>query len=65
MPTVTATRSPKGGKPGFVKVLVHNCALSAAADALHEACRATGGLVVAALAVPGGTGCTVNPLLLV
>ena len=49
---------------GIGLLLVDNCSLSMAADALHEARRATGALVVAALAVPGGTGCTVNPLLL-
>ena len=48
---------------GIGLLLVDNCALSAAADALREAQRSTGALVVAALAVPGGTGCTVNPLL--
>jgi len=49
---------------GIGLLLVDNCALSAAADALREAGRATGALVVAPLAVPGGTGCTVNPILL-
>src|SRR5262249_22851995 len=49
---------------GIGLLLVDNCALSVAADALREAGRATGALVVAPLAVPGGTGCTVNPLLL-
>jgi len=49
---------------GIGLLLVDNCALSAVAEALDAAGRATGALVVAALAVPGGTGCTVNPLLL-
>jgi len=49
---------------GIGLLLVDNCALSAAADALAAAGRASGALVVAALAVPRGTGCTVNPLLL-
>ena len=46
-------------------VLVDNCDLGPAATRLHSEGRASGGLVVAPLAVPGATGCTVRPLLLI
>jgi len=46
-------------------VLVDNCDLGTVAERLRSEGRATGGLVVAPLAVPGATGCTVRPLLLV
>ncbi len=43
-------------------ILVDNCDLSAAAGAVRESGSCTGTLVVAPLAVPGGTGCPVRPL---
>jgi len=43
-------------------VLVDNCNLADAAALAQRAGRITGALTVAALAVPGGTGCTVRPL---
>jgi kynurenine formamidase len=43
-------------------ILVDNCDLSAAAAAIRGDGPATGSLVVAPLAVPGGTGCLVRPL---
>jgi kynurenine formamidase len=46
-------------------VLIDNCDFAAARAALNEAGKATGLLVVAPLRIPGATGCTVNPLLLV
>lgn len=46
-------------------VLVDNCEFAAARAALDAAGKATGLLVVAPLRIPGATGCTVNPLLLV
>lgn len=45
-------------------VLVDNCDFAAARAALADAGKATGLLVVAPLRIPGATGCTVNPLLL-
>jgi kynurenine formamidase len=45
-------------------VLVDNCDFAAARAALAAAGKATGLLVVAPLRIPGATGCTVNPLLL-
>ena len=46
-------------------VLIDNCDFAAARTALAAAGKATGLLVVAPLRIPGATGCTVNPLLLV
>jgi kynurenine formamidase len=46
-------------------VLIDNCDHGAARAALTAAGKATGLLVVAPLRIPGGTGCTVNPLLLI
>jgi kynurenine formamidase len=46
-------------------VLIDNCDYGAARAALAEAGKATGLLVVAPLRIPGGTGCMVNPLLLI
>jgi kynurenine formamidase len=45
-------------------VLIDNCDFGAARAALAAAAKATGLLVVAPLRIPGGTGCMVNPLLL-
>jgi kynurenine formamidase len=45
-------------------VLVDNCELSAAASWSRATGRATGALVLAPLAIPGGTGSLVHPLLL-
>jgi len=45
-------------------VLVDNCDFAAARAAFRDAGRATGLLVVAPLRIPGATGCTVNPLVL-
>jgi kynurenine formamidase len=45
--------------------LIDNCDFAAARTALAAAGKATGLLVVAPLRIPGATGCTVNPLLLV
>ena len=45
-------------------VLIDNCDFAAARAALADAGTATGLLVVAPLRIPGATGCTVNPLLL-
>jgi kynurenine formamidase len=45
-------------------VLVDNCELSAAASWSRDAGRSTGALVVSPLAIPGGTGSLVHPLLL-
>lgn len=45
-------------------VLIDNCDFAAARVALAAAGKATGLLVVAPLRIPGATGCTVNPLLL-
>lgn len=45
-------------------VLIDNCDFAAARAALAAAGKATGLLVVAPLRIPGATGCTVNPLLL-
>ncbi len=45
-------------------VLVDNCDFRAARPALQAAGKATGMLVVSPLRIPGATGCTVNPLLL-
>jgi kynurenine formamidase len=47
---------------GIGLILVDNCDLSAAAAAARRRGSVTGGLVVAPLAVPGGTGCLVRPL---
>jgi kynurenine formamidase len=44
-------------------LLVDNCDLSAAAAAARADSRLTGALVVAPIAIPGGTGCAVTPLL--
>jgi len=44
-------------------VLVDNCDLAPAAAALRAAGRVTGCLTVAPIAVPGGTGSVVNPVL--
>src|SRR5262249_31381409 len=46
-------------------VLIDNCDYGAARAALAAAGKATGLLVVAPLRIPGGTGCMVNPVLLV
>jgi kynurenine formamidase len=46
-------------------VLIDNCDFAAARAALNAAGKATGLLVVAPLRIPGATGCTVNPLLLI
>jgi kynurenine formamidase len=43
-------------------LLVDNCELGAAARAAAANATAVGGLVVAPLAIPGGTGCSVRPL---
>ncbi len=43
-------------------LLVDNCELGAAAAAARANRTLTGGLVVAPLAIPGGTGCSVRPL---
>jgi kynurenine formamidase len=43
-------------------LLVDNCELGAAAQAAAASATAVGGLVVAPLAIPGGTGCSVRPL---
>ena len=43
-------------------LLVDNCELGAAARAAAANSTAVGGLVVAPLAIPGGTGCSVRPL---
>jgi len=43
-------------------LLVDNCELGAAARAAAASATAVGGLVVAPLAIPGGTGCSVRPL---
>ena len=43
-------------------LLVDNCDLGAAARAAAANATAVGGLVVAPLAIPGGTGCSVRPL---
>lgn len=45
-------------------LLVDNCHLAGAAATARGTGRATGALVVAPLAVPGATGCLVDPLLL-
>ena len=45
-------------------VLIDNCDFGAAGAALAAAGKVTGLLVVAPLRIPGGTGCMVNPLLL-
>jgi kynurenine formamidase len=47
---------------GIGLILVDNCDLSSAARAARDNGSATGTLVVAPLAVPGGTGCLVRPL---
>ena len=44
-------------------LLVDNCELSGAAAAAHDAGRMTGALAVAPIAIPGGTGCNVTPIL--
>ena len=49
----------------FGLVLIDNCDFGAARVALAAAAKATGLLVVAPLRIHGGTGCTVNPLLLI
>jgi hypothetical protein len=41
---------------------VDNCHLAAAAEATQASGSITGSLVVAPLAIPGGTGCLVRPL---
>jgi len=46
-------------------VLIDNCDYRAARAALAAAGKGTGLLVVAPLRIPGGTGCMVNPLLLI
>ena len=46
-------------------VLIDNCDFAAARAALAAAGKATGLLVVAPLRIPGATGCTVNPLVLI
>ena len=46
-------------------VLIDNCDFGAARAALAAAAKGTGLLVVAPLRIPGGTGCMVNPLLLI
>jgi kynurenine formamidase len=43
-------------------LLVDNCELGAAARAATANSTAVGGLIVAPLAIPGGTGCSVRPL---
>jgi kynurenine formamidase len=43
-------------------LLVDNCELGAASRAAAANATAVGGLVVAPLAIPGGTGCSVRPL---
>ncbi|TML09292.1 MAG: cyclase family protein [Actinobacteria bacterium] len=43
-------------------LLVDNCELGAAARAASANSTAVGGLIVAPLAIPGGTGCSVRPL---
>ena len=43
-------------------LLVDNCHLAPAAQAARTNGRVTGGVVVAPLAIPGGTGCSVRPL---
>jgi kynurenine formamidase len=45
-------------------VLVDNCNFAAARAALGASGRASGLLVISPLRIPGGTGCTVNPQLL-
>jgi kynurenine formamidase len=49
---------------GIGLILIDNCELSAAATAARASGRITGQLVVAPVAVPGGTGCIVRPLLI-
>ena len=46
-------------------VLIDNCDYGSARAALTAAGKASGLLVVAPLRIPGGTGCMVNPLLLI
>jgi kynurenine formamidase len=59
---------PPGAVHGLIwalgLVLVDNCDFAAARAAFADAGTATGLLVVAPLRIPGGTGCTVNPLVL-
>ena len=45
-------------------VLVDNCDLGPAAAVMQAAGVGTGGLVVSPLRIAGGTGCSVNPVLL-
>jgi kynurenine formamidase len=47
---------------GIGLLLVDNCDLAAAAAATRSSGSITGNLVVAPLAIPGGTGCLVRPL---
>jgi kynurenine formamidase len=47
---------------GIGLLLVDNCHLAAAAEATRASGSITGSLVVAPLAIPGGTGCLVRPL---
>jgi kynurenine formamidase len=46
-------------------LLVDNCDLSGAVAALHDHPSAVGALALSPIAVPGGTGCNVTPLLVV
>ena len=59
---------PPGAVHGLIwalgLVLVDNCDFGAARAAFAAAGTTTGLLVVAPLRIPGGTGCTVNPLVL-
>lgn len=59
---------PPGAVHGLIwalgLVLVDNCDFAAARAAFTDARTATGLLVVSPLRIPGGTGCTVNPLVL-
>jgi len=59
---------PPGAVHGLIwalgLVLVDNCDFAAARAAFADAGATTGLLVVAPLRIPGGTGCTVNPLVL-
>jgi kynurenine formamidase len=51
--------------PAIGLLLVDNCDLAGAAAAARESGEKTGELVVAPIAIPGGTGCNVTPLWIV